>query len=469
MAHLSITVIITDYIISWLFDFVNRKIKIFIDFFIFNDIMLSDLPKAYSAFIERTSQMASSPNYKRTLRACYLGYITQAIVNNLSPLFFAIFHTDFGISLSLLGTLVLINFVTQLLIDLLAAKFGNHFTYRQLMVTAHFANVAGLVALSILPGIMPAYTGLIIATVLNAVGGGLAEVVVSPTVDALPSDCKEASMSLLHSFYCWGQLLTVAGTTLVLKMIGSSNWRIIPLLWALIPLFNAFNFMKVPLIEPEADAENGTVKHLFRHKFFYMIMIMMLCGGAAELTVSQWSSLFAEKGLAISKVVGDLLGPGLFAIFMGTGRMLYGIFGSKINLRSALIGCSALGVVCYLATAFVPNAFLSLIACAMTGLAVSLMWPGSLSVASAEFPRGGTSMFAILALCGDFGCSLGPWLAGIVSDSAGKNEGIISFAAKLGIDAESAALRSGIAVGTVFPLLLLLLLICTAKKKKQNT
>lgn len=410
-----------------------------------------------------------NPNYKKTLRACYIGYITQAIVNNLSPIFFAIFQSDFGISLSLLGTLILINFATQLVIDLLAAKFGNRFSYRSLMVTAHFANVAGLVALAVLPRIMPSYAGLVIATMLNAVGGGLAEVVVSPTVDALPSDCKEASMSLLHSFYCWGQLLTVAGTTLLLKLTGSSRWWIIPLIWALIPLYNAFNFMKVPIVQPEADSDGDSIAHLFKNKFFYIIMIMMLCGGAAELTVSQWSSLFAEKGLAISKVVGDLLGPGLFAVFMGTGRMLYGIFGSKINLHRALIGCSALGIVCYVVTAFVPNAFISLLACALTGLSVSLMWPGALSVASAEFPRGGTAMFAVLALCGDCGCSLGPWLAGIVSDTLGKSDAVVSLAAKVGLDAESAALRTGIAVGTVFPLLMLVMLCLIGSRKKEET
>lgn len=410
-----------------------------------------------------------NPNYKKTLRACYIGYITQAIVNNLSPIFFAIFQSDFGISLSLLGTLILINFATQLAIDLLAAKFGNRFSYRSLMVTAHFANVAGLVALAVLPRIMPSYAGLVIATMLNAVGGGLAEVVVSPTVDALPSDCKEASMSLLHSFYCWGQLLTVAGTTLLLKLTGSSRWWIIPLIWALIPLYNAFNFMKVPIVQPEADGDGDSIAHLFKNKFFYIIMIMMLCGGAAELTVSQWSSLFAEKGLAISKVVGDLLGPGLFAVFMGMGRMLYGIFGSKINLHRALIGCSALGIACYVVTAFVPNAFISLLACALTGLSVSLMWPGALSVASAEFPRGGTAMFAVLALCGDCGCSLGPWLAGIVSDTLGKSDAVVSLAAKVGLDAESAALRTGIAVGTVFPLLMLIMLCLIGSRKKEET
>lgn len=409
-----------------------------------------------------------TPNYKRTLRACYIGYITQAVVNNLSPIFFAIFQTDFGISLSMLGTLILINFATQLAVDLLAAKFGNRFTYRSLMVTAHFSNVAGLIALAVLPRIMPSYAGLIIATMLNAIGGGLAEVVVSPTVDALPSDCKEASMSLLHSFYCWGQLLTVVGTTLLLKLVGSSRWWIIPLVWALIPLFNAFNFMKVPIVQPEEDSEGGSISHLFKNKFFYIIMIMMLCGGAAELTVSQWSSLFAEKGLAISKVVGDLLGPGLFAVFMGTGRMLYGIFGSKINLHRALVGCSVLGIVCYAATALVPNAFISLLACALTGLSVSLMWPGTLSAASAEFPRGGTAMFAVLALCGDCGCSLGPWLAGIVSDTLGKSDAVVSLAAKAGLDAESAALRTGIAVGTIFPMLMLIMLGIIGSQKKKK-
>lgn len=429
--------------------------------------------KIHSAFEKHFSQkrkenkMAAS-NYKRTLRACYLGYITQAITNNISPLFFVIFRTNLGISLSLLGTLVLINFGTQLLVDLLAASFGNRFTYRQLTVAAHFTNVAGFVCLAFLPMIMPPYAGLVIATVLNAIGGGLIEVVISPTVDALPSDCKEASMSLLHSFYCWGQLLTVVVTTLMLKLVGESSWWVIPLIWALIPLYNAFNFMRVPLVEPTGDVGGGGIKRLFRDKFFYIIMIMMLCGGAAELTVAQWSSLFVEKGLAISKVVGDLLGPGLFAVFMGIGRMLYGIFGSKINLRGALIACSSLGVVCYVTTALVPNAVISLIACAVTGLSVSLMWPGALSLASEQFPHGGTAMFAVLALCGDSGCSLGPWLAGLVSDAVATNDGVISFAARFGIDAESAALRSGIAVGTFFPLLLLILLILTARKKKDK-
>ena len=249
----------------------------------------------------------AAPNYKRTLRACYLGYVTQAIVNNLSPLFFAIFRTDFGISLSLLGTLVLINFATQLFIDLLAARFGNHFTYRQLMVTAHFTNVAGLICLAFLPMIMPPYAGLIIATMLNAVGGGLAEVVVSPTVEALPSDCKEASMSLLHSFYCWGHVGVVLISTIFFSTMGIENWKILARIWAVIPVLNGIVFLFSPIYSLHEEGEKGlTIGELFGKKIFWVVMLMMTCAGASEQAVSQWASTFAEEGLKVSKTVGDL-------------------------------------------------------------------------------------------------------------------------------------------------------------------
>lgn len=377
--------------------------------------------------------------YKHTLRACYLGYITQAIVNNLAPLLFIIFQNQYHISFEMIGRLILINFGTQIVADILSVKYVDRIGYRKAAVIAHIFCSVGLMSLGILPLIMPTpYMGLVIAVMIYAIGGGIIEVLVSPIVEFLPGDEKASAMSLLHSFYCWGQVGVVLFTTLLLKVIGSSYWFVLPILWAFIPLYNIKNFLKVPIIEPHEDAPTMSIGELLSTRGFMIALLLMLCAGASEITMSQWSSLFAEKGLQVPKVVGDLLGPCLFAVLMGIGRSIYGIWGHKINLNRALMASGILCVICYAVTIFVQNPFISLLGCAVTGLSVSLMWPGTFSLTSATYPMGGTAMFGMLAIFGDIGAAVGPWIAGVVSDAVG-----------LG-------LKAGLLVAIVFPIMLVI-------------
>ncbi|MBS5800248.1 MAG: MFS transporter [Clostridiales bacterium] len=377
--------------------------------------------------------------YKHTLRACYLGYITQAIVNNLAPLLFIIFQNQYHISFEMIGRLILINFGTQIVADILSVKYVDRIGYRKAAVMAHIFCSIGLMSLGVLPLIMPVpYMGLVIAVMIYAIGGGIIEVLVSPIVEFLPGDEKASAMSLLHSFYCWGQVGVVLLTTLLLKVIGSSYWFVLPILWAFIPLYNIKNFLKVPIIEPHEDAPTMSIGELLSTRGFVIALLLMLCAGASEITMSQWSSLFAEKGLQVPKVVGDLLGPCLFAVLMGIGRSIYGIWGHKINLNRALMASGILCVICYAVTIFVQNPFISLLGCAVTGLSVSLMWPGTFSLTSATYPMGGTAMFGMLAIFGDIGAAVGPWIAGVVSDAVG-----------LG-------LKAGLLVAIVFPVMLVI-------------
>lgn len=377
--------------------------------------------------------------YKHTLRACYLGYITQAIVNNLAPLLFIIFQNQYHISFEMIGRLILINFGTQIVADILSVKYVDRIGYRKAAVMAHIFCSIGLMSLGVLPLIMPVpYMGLVIAVMIYAIGGGIIEVLVSPIVEFLPGDEKASAMSLLHSFYCWGQVGVVLLTTLLLKVIGSSYWFVLPILWAFIPLYNIKNFLKVPIIEPHEDAPTMSIGELLSTRGFVIALLLMLCAGASEITMSQWSSLFAEKGLQVPKVVGDLLGPCFFAVLMGIGRSIYGIWGHKINLNRALMASGILCVICYAVTIFVQNPFISLLGCAVTGLSVSLMWPGTFSLTSATYPMGGTAMFGMLAIFGDIGAAVGPWIAGVVSDAVG-----------LG-------LKAGLLVAIVFPVILVI-------------
>ena len=377
--------------------------------------------------------------YKHTLRACYLGYITQAIVNNLAQLLFIIFQNQYHISFEMIVRLILINFGTQIVADILSVKYVDRIGYRKAAVMAHIFCSIGLMSLGVLPLIMPVpYMGLVIAVMIYAIGGGIIEVLVSPIVEFLPGDEKASAMSLLHSFYCWGQVGVVLLTTLLLKVIGSSYWFVLPILWAFIPLYNIKNFLKVPIIEPHEDAPTMSIGELLSTRGFMIALLLMLCAGASEITMSQWSSLFAEKGLQVPKVVGDLLGPCFFAVLMGIGRSIYGIWGHKINLNRALMASGILCVICYAVTIFVQNPFISLLGCAVTGLSVSLMWPGTFSLTSATYPMGGTAMFGMLAIFGDIGAAVGPWIAGVVSDAVG-----------LG-------LKAGLLVAIVFPIMLVI-------------
>lgn len=397
----------------------------------------------------------TSTNFKSTIFACYRGYITQGIVNNLSPLFFVIYQDHFNISYMLISALILCNFVTQVITDVLAVRYVDRIGMRRAAVLAHFLAFFGLMMMGILPNIMPApFIGLVIATIINGVGGGLIEVIISPIVESCPGDAKASAMSLLHSFYCWGQVGVVLITTLLLKVIGEGLWFVIPVLWSLLPFYNLFRFLKVPLMPAVPEDEKTPLKTLFKSKIFLVAMLLMLCAGASELAMSQWSSLFAERALGVTKVMGDLLGPCLFAILMGIGRTIYGIWGEKINLSRVLMLSAGLCVLCYLGAAFFNSSILSLISCATCGLSVSLMWPGTFSLTSAAYPKGGTAMFGVLAILGDIGCSAGPALMGTVSTAISSNPA--AQAAFPNLSADQLGLKSGMLFCVIFPLLILL-------------
>lgn len=395
------------------------------------------------------------PNYKLTKLACYTAIITQAIQNNLPPLLFVIFQNQFGISYEMLGRLILVNFVTQLLVDLISIKLVDKIGYRACMIGGQLSTVLGFVLMMVLPRIMPSYAGLTIAIAVAAIGGGLSEVLVSPIVDSLPGDEKAAAMSMLHSFYCWGQVLTVLVSTLLLFVIGDNAWWVLPLCWTVVPLISVWLFIKAPIAPAAANAGKGMgVRELLSKPMFLIAMVIMVCAGASELTMSQWASTFAEKGLQIPKVMGDLLGPCLFAVFMALGRMTYGKLGSRLPLKKSLMGCALLCVVCYLTAALSGNAILALFGCALTGLSVSLMWPGALSMTAGRYPMGGTALFAILAVMGDLGCSIGPWFAGMVSDATQRTPALIQLAQDMSITSEQLGLKAGLLLGVIFPVVL---------------
>ena len=395
--------------------------------------------------------------FKDTLRSCYLGYITQAIVNNLAPILFIIFQQEFNISFEMIGRLILINFITQIGADIYAVKYVDKIGYRKAGVIAHLFSAVGLIALGILPKIMPnPYLGLVISVMIYAVGGGIIEVIVSPIVESLPGEEKASAMSLLHSFYCWGQVSVVLISTIIIKVLGLKVWFILPILWSIIPMVNLFRFMKIPLNPIVADGEPMSIKELMSSRFFILAIILMMCAGASELTMSQWSSIFAEEGLQVPKMMGDILGPCLFAVFMGIGRTVYGIYGSKIKIEKALLYSGIACVGCYLITVFAGNPFVSLLSCALCGFTVCLMWPGTFSLSAEKFPKGGTAMFGLLAIGGDLGAAIGPWLPGVVTDKA-------SVLYNLG---NSEGLKLGVLVGAIFPIILVITMLFV---KKTNT
>ena len=359
--------------------------------------------------------------YKHTIYACFLGYIVQAIVNNFAPLLFLTFQRTYDIPLSQITMLVTVNFGLQLLVDLLSVGFVDRIGYRASLIIAHVCAAAGFLGLTILPDLLPSpFAGLLIAVMIYAVGGGLLEVLVSPVVEACPTDNKEKAMSLLHSFYCWGHVAVVLISTVFFTVIGTQHWKILALFWMIVPLCNLVLFAKTPIAPLIEDGEKGmSVGQLFSNKIFWVLLVMMVCAGASEQAVSQWASTLAEKGLGISKTMGDLAGPMAFAVLMGSSRAFYGKFGEKINLDRFMAGSSILCVIAYLMIAVLPYPVLNLVGCGLCGLSVGIMWPGTFSKASAAMPFGGTAMFALLALAGDLGCSGGPTFAGMVASAAG--------------------------------------------------
>ncbi len=376
--------------------------------------------------------------YQKTIYACFTGYIVQAVVNNFVPLLFLTFEKAYQIPLGQITMLITFNFGVQLLVDLVSAGLVDKIGYRVSVVFAHVFPAAGLLGLTILPDVMPsAFGGLLIAVTLYAIGGGLIEVLISPIMESCPTDNKEKAMSLLHSFYCWGHVGVVLISTLFFKLFGIENWKVLALVWMLIPVVNGIVFMKTPIASLMEEGESGmSLAELLKEKVFWVLMVMMVCAGASEQAVSQWASTFAEKGLGVSKTAGDLAGPMAFAILMGLARAFYGKFGDKIDLDKFMLGSGGLCIISYLMISLVPSPVLSLLGCGICGLSVGIMWPGSFSKASARLKKGGTAMFALLALGGDLGCSGGPTLVGYVA----------------GLFSED--LKRGILAAVVFPVLL---------------
>ena len=358
---------------------------------------------------------ALKTDYRFTRFGCYLGYITQAVVNNFLPLLFVTFSRSYGLSYARLSLLIAVNFVTQLTVDFISPPFVSRLGYRRTMLGGCLFSASGLALLSVLPEVLPHFAGLCCCMMLCAVGGGIMEVLVSPIVEGCPSDNKVGQMSLLHSFYCWGSAGCVLISTLYLTAAGTESWRLLAVLWAAVPLWCLFMFIFVPINEPEEEQKSGGSAALFKNRLFWLLAVMMICAGASELAVSQWASAFAETALGVSKRVGDIAGPFAFAILMGTARALCGRVTER-GLRRCMVLCSALCVVGYAMISLSGSSAVSLAGCGVCGFAVGIMWPGTFSIAAARIPKGGTAMFALFALAGDLGCTAGPAVVGLSSD-----------------------------------------------------
>ncbi len=353
---------------------------------------------------------------KATIYGCYLGYVVQGMINNINPLLFVTYQNRLHVSVEAISVLIILNFGLQMVVDTVAIKVVDKVSHRLCMVLAHVFTVLGLVSISVLPFILPVpVVGLAIATVLNGIGGGLLEVLVSPIVEAVPGKEKEKAMSLLHSFYCWGCVGFIAVSTLLLKILGAEKWFLLPLIWTVLPLINVFVFMKVPILRLVEEGQEMPVRKLFSLKVFWLLLALMLCAGASEMGMSQWASYFAEIGLKVDKAMGDLLGPCFFCILMGLMRTFFGRSEGKIKLHALIKFSCALCVISYLLAVFAPHPLLGLMGCGLCGLSIAIFWPGTFSIAAKTCKAGGTAMFAILALAGDVGCAAGPQLVTIVS------------------------------------------------------
>ncbi|MDD7594564.1 MAG: MFS transporter [Clostridiales bacterium] len=395
--------------------------------------------------------MTKMKNYKKTLIACYLGFITQAISANFAPLLFLMFKDTYGISFEMIALVPMIFYLTQLLVDLVAVKFADIIGYRTCVVASQVVSAAGLLLMAFLPDILPnPFIGILISVVLYAIGSGLIEVLLSPIVEACPFENKAGVMSLLHSFYCWGAVGVVLGSTLFFAIFGMVYWQILTVIWAVVPLLNIFNFLSCPIERLVEDGEGLRVGQLLRLPLFLLMIVLMICVGASEATMTQWASAFTESALGVSKTVGDLAGPCLFAVFMGLSRMFYGKKSEKLDLTKVMLGCGLLCVVCYLLAALSPIPIIGLIGCALCGLSVGIMWPGTISISSQKCPKGGTAMFAFLALAGDLGAAVGPTMVGGIADAAGGD------------------LKTGLLFATLFPIVMIIGLILLIKKFRRN-
>ena len=390
-------------------------------------------------------------NYRKTLIACYLGFVTQAITANFAPLLFLTFHNVYNIPLGKIALISSVFFITQLIVDILCAKFADRIGYRRCVVGSQLFSAAGLLGLAFLPQIMPdPFMGIIISTIVYAVGSGLTEVLVSPIVESCPFEHKEAAMSLLHSFYCWGSVGVILLSTVFFSVFGIGNWKWLACIWAIIPLYNMFNFITCPIEHPAEDGQGMSIGNLLKTPVFIISILLMICAGASELSMAQWASAFAESALDLSKAMGDIAGPCLFAVTMGISRSLYGKYGDRLDLIKFMIGSGMLCVFCYLLASLSSNPAAGLIGCIVCGFSVGIMWPGTISISSKKFPAGGTAMFALLAMAGDLGGAIGPGIVGNISQSAGDD------------------IRKGVLAGCIFPLVLVILTFVISKNVNKN-
>ena len=403
--------------------------------------------------------------YRHTRNACLASYVIQAIVNNLSPLLFLTFQQQFSISLAQISLFITLNFAIQMTVDFLSAHFIDRIGYRAAILGAHALSALGLTGLALLPLLFDPYPALLAATAMNAVGGGLLEVLVSPIVEALPSEKKEREMSLLHSFYCWGHVAVVALSTGYFLAFGTANWRFLPLLFALVPLVNGAVFLKAPILTLKEEGRNMAIGKLVSMPLFWLFLVLMVCSGASEMAMSQWASLFAEEGLGVNKAVGDLLGPCAFALLMGLARLLFSK--AALPMEKGIFFSALLCVACYLTAVFAPHPLLSLAGCALGGFSVGVMWPGTYSLAAKRLPGGGTAMFALLALAGDIGCCAGPTLAGAVSDAAMAAGGSWLSAVFPGASLAQVSLKGGFLAAAAFPLALVIGISLLRRKKNR--
>ena len=391
--------------------------------------------------------MEKQKNYKKTLVACYLGFVTQAITANFTPLLFLTFKNTYGIGFEKIALIPMVFYFTQLLIDFAAAKFVDKIGYRVCVVSSQVLSAAGLVLMAVLPELFSVpFAGILIAVVLYAIGSGLVEVLVSPIVEACPFENKGGMMSLLHSFYCWGAVAVILGSTLFFTVFGIENWKILTVLWAIIPFWNAFNFMFCPIERLVEEDQRMQTSQLLKLPLFWLLILLMICAGASEASMAQWASAFTESAMGVSKTVGDLAGPCLFAVFMGISRIVYGKLSEKLDLTKTMLACGGLCVLCYLTASLSAMPIIGLAGCALCGVSVGIMWPGTISISSQKCPRGGTAMFAFLALAGDLGATVSPSLVGGISNMAAGN------------------LKAGLFAATAFPLLLIFGLIFLHRK-----
>lgn len=383
--------------------------------------------------------MTKQKNYKKTLIACYLGFVTQAISSNYAPLLFLTFISTYSITLEKIALIPFVFYFTQLLTDLAATKFVDKIGYRTCVVISQLLSSVGLVLMAILPEIFSVpFVGILISVVLYAIGSGLVEVLVSPIVEACPFENKDGMMSLLHSFFCWGSMGVILGSTVFFAVFGLENWKILTFIWALVPLYNTLNFISCPIERLVEDGKSMSVRELLKAPLFWLMIVLMVCAGASEATMTQWTSAFAEAAMGVSKTIGDIAGPCMFAMFMGIARMMYGKLSEKLDLNKVMLICAIGCVACYLVASLSVLPALALAGCALCGLAVGIMWPGTVRISSQNFPRGGTAMFAFLALAGDFGAAASPTMVGSLSEMAGGN------------------LKIGLLAATVFPIVLVI-------------